>query len=173
MVSLFGDISKVAEECGYDIEAIVQRIEQLKQQAADMALSEMADQIRQQREADMAAQEEYATQIDRLMSAGSSGEAVTIWNGFDEAMQKSLSSTYPDLILALDEAAKAQKELNNEQGDSTEKQTKAAKAAEKLTKELNAIKKIQGAKYFKDTAKAVHDLGNGTISVSEAVDAFT
>lgn len=113
MAVLFGDISLLAEECGYDVEAIITRLHEMQASAQEISLSDMAKELRREREGNFAETESYEDQIGSLLTAFGDGgtegvqNAMAVWNGFDESIQQSIAETYPSLVIALDEANKA------------------------------------------------------------------
>lgn len=113
MAVLFGDISLLAEECGYDVEAIITRLHEMQAAAQEITLSDMAEELRREREGNFAETGNYEDQIDSLLTAFGDGgtegvqNAMAVWNGFDESIQQSIAETYPSLVIALDDANKA------------------------------------------------------------------
>lgn len=181
MSAMFGDISLLAVECGGNVEEIIRRLYEMRDAAQSISLSDMAEELRRERESNTAGTDGYQEQVDSLFSAFGEGgtegveRAMEVWNGFDESLQQSIAETYPSLVIALSDAEQAAGTLNEEIGDlesAEEGLSDASRAAEKkmaaLGKELDAAQKNAGARYFKSTARAIEDLKHGTISAADA-----
>ncbi len=181
MIAMFGDISGLAEECGGNVEQIIQKLNEMRSAAQDVSLSDMASDLQKKRGENRAATDSYQDQVDSLTAAFGDGgtegvaRAMEVWNGFDSALQQSIAETYPSLVIALDEANKAADELADGVSDlegAEDDLSDASKAAQKrvaaLGKELKSAQKSANARYFKNTAKSIEDLRHGTKSVTEA-----
>lgn len=181
MCALFGDISGLALECGGNVGLIIERLYEMRQAAQEISLSDMAQELRREREANQADTHGYQEQVDSLSEAFGEGgvegveAAMAIWNSFDETLQQSIAETYPSLVLALDEANRAAGELSEGVGELESAEgglSDASKAAEKkveaLGKELGSARQTASARYFKNTARAIEDLKHGAIDASEA-----
>lgn len=181
MSAMFGDISLLAVECGGDVEEIIRKLYEMRDAAQSISLSDMAEELRRERESNTAGTDGYQEQVDSLFSAFGEGgtegveRAIEVWNGFDESLQQSIAETYPSLVIALSDAEQAAGTLNEEIGDlesAEEGLSDASRAAEKkmaaLGKELDTAQKNAGARYFKSTARAIEDLKHGTISAADA-----
>lgn len=181
MSSMFGDISNLATECGGNVEEIIARLRELRQEAQDLSLSEMAQNLRDARVANFAGTDSYYEQIESLVAAFGDGgiqgvqAAMEAWNGFDEALQQSIAQTYPSLVIALDDAnqeaqalAEGISELGNAQTDLEGDAQNTQKRIEILGKELDSAQKGANARYFTQTARAIEDLKDGAIDVTDA-----
>ena len=73
MSSMFGDISNLATECGGNVEEIIARLRELRQEAQDLSLSEMAQNLRDARVANFAETDSYYEQIESLVAAFGDG----------------------------------------------------------------------------------------------------
>ena len=182
MCEMFGDISALAVECGGNVEEIVARLYEMREAAQTIALSDMAELLREDRESNFAGTNGYQAQIDALVSAFDSGgiqSAMDTWNSFDSSLQQSIAKTYPSLVIALDDANRAAgdfagslKELEGEQDGLSYSSRAAAKKVTALGKELSEAQKSAGARYFKSTASAIEELKNGATSVSDAFGTY-
>ena len=185
MCRMFGDISNLAVECGGDVKEIVRRLYEMREAAQSISLSDMAEELRRERTANMAGTGSYDDQVGALLSAFGEGgtegvlAAIEVWNGFDESLRQSIAETYPSLVIALDDANRAAQALKEGVGELAEGEdalSDSSQAAEKkmaaLGGELNAAKKASSAKYFKSTAKAIQELKHGAISVSDAFGTY-
>lgn len=181
MSAMFGDISNLAIECGGNVEEIIARLLEMQQVAQDISLSDMAQTLREEREANEAGTYGYRDQIDQLTEAFGDGgtegveAAMEVWNSFDESLQQSIADTYPSLVLALDEANQAAgnlseglADLEDAEGSLSDESSGARRSVEALGKELDGAQRTSNAKYFKNTARAIEDLRHGTISVTDA-----
>ena len=129
------------------------------------------EQIEKQEELDWAKTNGYIEQINELNEALASGgteglqAALDSWNSYDDAMKKSIASTYPNLIKALHDAEKA---LDKTSGS----EEKARKATKSMNDELKKSATYASATHFKDVYDATRKLEAGTISVTDAYAAF-
>ena len=181
MSAMFGDISLLAVECGGNVGEIIRRLYEMRDAAQSISLSDMAEELRRDRESNTAGTEGYQEQVNSLFSAFGEGgtegveRAMEVWNSFDGSLQQSIAETYPSLVIALSDAEQAASELGDGIGELEEAEgelSDASKAAGKrmaaLGKELDAAQKNAGARYFKSTARAIEDLKHGTISAADA-----
>lgn len=181
MIAMFGDISMLAVECGGNVEAIIARLHEMQAAAQEITLSDMAEELRRQREENQAGTDGYSDQIGSLMSAYGDGgidgveRAMAVWNSFDENLQKSIAETYPSLVIALDDANKAASELadgmddlQRAEKDISDASRETGKRISALGEELTDAQSSSEARYFKGTARAIEDLKNGAISVTDA-----
>ncbi len=181
MSALFGDISTLAVECGGNVEEIIRRLYEMRDAAQSISLSDMAEELRREREGNTAETEGYRSQVDELFSAFGEGgmegvsRAMEIWNSFDESLQQSIAETYPSLVIALDDANRAANalsegigDLENAEGGLSDSSKATEKKIEALGKEVGVAQKNASARYFKNTARAIEDLKHGTISAADA-----
>lgn len=140
------------------------------------SLYDLADQARSSVEADFAENTGYASLIRDMIGAFSKdGEEfatgynmdalIEKWNSFDSEMQQSIAETYPHLVMALYDAAKAY-EAFEESGQDCSGEFKA------LDAELKGIQNSLKARYFKGTEKAIADLRKGTVNASDAFASY-
>ena len=163
-----GDWSTVAKEVDQAAQDIVDAADASSTAAetwleAQMKIAEINDQV------NWAKANNFEDQIKQLQEANERGgiqEAMTLFNSWDDQMQQAIGSTYPAFVLQITKAGKAIKEQGVGVADLTE-QTKALGAA------LSNAQKINSVKYFKDSAKAIKQLSDGTISATDAYDAYT
>lgn len=181
MSALFGDISMLAVECGGNVEAIIRRLYEMRDAAQSISLSDVAEELRREREGNIAGTEGYRSQVDELFSAFDDGgmegvsRAMEVWSSFDESIQQSIAETYPSLVIALDEANRAASalsegigDLENAEGGLSDSSKATEKKIEALGKELDVAQKNASARYFKNTTRAIEDLKHGTISAADA-----
>lgn len=134
-------------------------------------LEAQAQQIEQQQQLNYAKSTGFETQINQLQAALGSGDAagvqaaLQIWNQYDSTLKESIRSTYPSLIVAMNNASKA---ADKETG-STEQ---LANASKNLQNVLSRSEKYATAKQFKDSYAAIQKLEEGTISATEAYETF-
>ena len=125
----------------------------------------------------------YAVEIAQMQKAladDSSGKkALEVFNGYSDAIKQGISSTFPNLVRSLSQVEKAQEKVTKAQKnteDSSEDLTNAmdesSDAASQMGKELEKAEKYAKAKYFKDTANAIKELEEGTISATDAYEVF-
>ena len=156
------------------ISATVDVLKQARQEldaATEDWLDAQSEQIQKQQELNYAKSTGFESQINQLQAAlGDGGEAgvaraLEIWEMYDSTLKESIKSTYPNLVMAMSNASKATKE--------TENRTKSLeKASKELQNVLGRSEKYATAKYFKDTYSAIQKLEEGTISATDAYDAF-
>ena len=91
--------------------------------------------------------------------------AYEVWKNYDNAMKESISKTYPGIANAMLEVEKAL-----QSGSKTT--TQFEKAGKALASALQKAEKYANAKYFKGTYDSILKLEKGTISVTDAYDAF-
>lgn len=130
---------------------------------AQMKIAEINDQV------SWAKANNFEEQIRQLQEANERGgiqEAMTLFNSWDDQMQQAVGSTYPAFVLQIVKARNAISEQGEETADLTE-QTKALGVA------LSNAQKVNDVKYFKDSAKAIKQLSDGTISATDAYDVYT
>lgn len=171
MVQTFGDISTIAEESGGSIEEVERRLEELRETAQNLALNELAESIKEERELNRAESLGYSEQLGAIGSALDTGgieAAAEVYKNFDERMQAAIAKTYPQLIEALNDVNKAAKKFADGIEDLEESSEDAENAANGLRRELNEIKRSNSARYFTDTEKAISGLRNGTMSLGDA-----
>ncbi len=185
MSALFGDISMLAVECGGNVEDIIRRLYEMRDAAQSISLSDMAEDLRREREGNTAETEGYRSQVDELFSAFGEGgmegmsRAMEVWNSFDESLQQSIAETYPSLVIALDDANQAANalsegigDLENAEGELSDSSKATEKKIEALGKELTSAEKSANARYFKKTASAIEDLKHGAVSASDAFGVY-
>lgn len=185
MAAMFGDISVLAEECGYDVEAIIERLHAMQTAAHDITLSDMAEGLRQEREENFAGTNAYEEQVGSLLTAFGDGgtegveNAMAVWNSFDASIQQSIAETYPSLVIALDDANKAASELGegiegleDAEGELSDVSRAAGKRIAALGEELEEAQSSANSRYFKNTARAIEDLRHGAIDVTDAFEAY-
>lgn len=140
------------------------------------SLLELVEQARSTVEADTAETSGYSSFIKDMIGAFSAEEGafamgfnmdalIEKWNSFDSEMQQSIAETYPHLVMALYDAAKAY-EAFEESGKDCSGEFKA------LDAELKGIQNSLKARYFKGTEKAIADLRKGTINASDAFASY-
>ena len=181
MSAMFGDIANLAIECGGNVEEIVARLLEMQQVAQDISLSDMAQSLREERNANSAGTYNYRDQIDELTEAFGRGgvegveAAMEVWDSFDASLQQSIADTYPSLIIAMDDANQAAHELSegisdlrDAEGELSEASAAAQKKVDALGRELSGAQKSSNAKYFENTARAIEDLRHGAVSVTDA-----
>ncbi len=185
MAAMFGDISVLAEECGYNVEAIIARLHEMQAAAQDITLSDLAEGLRQEREENFAGTNGYEEQVDSLMSAFGDGgaegveSAMAVWNSFDESLQQSIAETYPSLVIALDDANKAASELSvglddleGVEGDMSDASRAAGKRIAALGEELEDARSSASSRYFTNTTRAIEDLKHGALDAADAFETY-
>lgn len=129
---------------------------------AQMKLAEINDEV------NWAKSNKYADQIGALQAANEHGgiqEAIALFETWSDQMQQAVGTEYPAFTLAMVRAKKAMAE----QGDQTETLTKETKA---MSAALQTATKMNSVKYFTDSARAIQQLSDGTISATDAYDVF-
>ena len=125
------------------------------------SMQELSQSIADEVDANKASLNGYADQIESLQTALDRGDvqgAANQWKRFNDAIKSGLQKNYPQL-------AKVLADISTQEGN-------ASKNTQKLTKELKNAQKVATAKYFKDTAKAMYDVENGTTSLADALSTF-
>ena len=148
-------------------------------------LQTQAQQAQNDAEADWAESNGYLQQITGLQQAleeGGAEAALATFNGYLEQNQdlaEGLADKYPAIVQRLADVESAQDSYNKavEQfGENSEEakaeMSKLQKATKGLGGELNNAQKYLNTKYFKNTANAIKDLSEGTITAAEAYDTF-
>ena len=131
-------------------------------------LQTQAELAAQTEEVNWAKSNNFAEQINALQQAVETGgikEAINIFNGWSDKMKEAIASEYPELIKAMGDADKA----IQEQGDSTADLTRQTK---ELNTAMSRIERLNNVKYFTETAKAVKQLSQGTISATAAYETY-
>lgn len=172
MVQQFGDISTIAEEAAGNIDYIDERFNQLRRDAEDQALSDLAKKIEEERGYNRSASEGYVRERGQLSRAIDTGDAEAIsqvWNSFDDTIQKGIEETYPRLVEAINDVNKAAKKTANDGVEDLENSSQdTQKAMNELRSELDKVTKSTNSKYFDNTEKAITGLRNGTMSLGDA-----
>ena len=128
-----------------------------------MKIAEINDQV------NWAKANHFEDQINELQTAVDTGgieAALELYNSWDDTMQQAVGTEYPNFVLMLAKANDKIKEQGEATADLTN-ETEAFSAALKTAANLNEVR------YFKDTAKAIKQLSEGTISASDAYDVYT
>lgn len=176
MVGMFGDIYNLAEECGGGIEEIIAKLMELRDAAQNMGLEELAQQIKENIEAASASTYGYQEQVNQIANALASGgveEAIAKFNnGLSTTMKEGIAKQFPELILALNNAKKAEDALKDSTGDMEAAQKKATSAANALASALKNATAQNNAKYYENTNKAINSLYNGTMKARDALDVY-
>jgi len=151
------------------------------EEASESWLQAQANIAKANADANWAKSNEYAFQVEELQNALAGGgdstaasveAALERWNSYDDAMKKSIAETYPGLVGALAEAEAALADMGDKTNVTQEQFDRLEDAQEDLGKVLNKTKKYLETKYFKNTAKAIKDLEEGTISAADAYETF-
>lgn len=148
-------------------------------------LQTQAQQTQSDAEANWAESNGYIQQITGLQQAleeGGPEAALATFNSYleqNEDLVEGLADTYPLLVQRLAEVEAAQDAYNEVLKDHDENSEEAQEAMAKLQKatqafggELNKTQKYLSTKHFKNTADAIKELGEGTISATDAYDTF-
>ena len=148
-------------------------------------LQTQAQQAQNDAEADWAESNGYLQQITGLQQAleeGGAEAALATFNGYLEQNQdlaEGLADKYPAIVQRLADVESAQDSYNKavaQFGENSEEakaeMSKLQKATKGLGGELNNAQKYLNTKYFKNTANAIKDLSEGTITAAEAYDTF-
>ena len=158
-------VAMYVDQSAANIENAAERTEA----AAESWLEAQAQIAETTEEVNWAKANNFEEQINALQSAVETGgieEAVRVVNGWSKEMREAISNEYPAFIKILGNADKA-----------IDQNGKATRDLTQDTKELNAVlssaEKLNSVKYFKDTAKAVKQLSEGTISAADAYDVLT
>lgn len=128
--------------------------------------------MQEERAQNYAASDGYASELNMLAQAEDASAVLETYNNLDETIQNGLVESYGSLAIAMDRMIKAQKKIGDETYDQTEAAEELAEATEDYERELKKAQKASKAKYFKDTTKAIEDLEDGTINVSEAMETY-
>lgn len=129
---------------------------------AQMKVAEVQDEV------NWAKANNFKDQIRQLDEANASGgiqAAIDLFNSWDDKMKQAVGTEYPAFILQMVKARKAMDEQGKETADLT-------KETEGLSSALKTASKMNSVKYFKDSAKAIKQLSDGTISATDAYDTF-
>lgn len=111
-------------------------------------------------------------ELQRALEEGGPSAAMDVWNSYNESLKASITGTYPDLLVALTEMERALNNVKDESKDAEDAEEGLNRAYDGLNDTLNKTKKYLNTKYFTDTAKAMKQLREGTISAKAAYDAF-
>ena len=103
--------------------------------------------------------------LETAMAEGGMEQAIAVFEAWDEKMRQAVGSEYPALIRAMGEAKVAIKA----QGDATADLTKQTGD---MNSALRSARNYTNTKYFTDSAKAIKQLTEGTISATEAYEVF-
>lgn len=125
----------------------------------------------------------YIQQIQQMQQAladdASGKKALEVFNNYDTAIKNGIANTYPNLVRALAQVESAQEKVSkatesgeHSLGELEKAMEDSAESTEQLGKELNKAEKFVKADHFKDTAKAIKDLEEGTISATDAYEVF-
>ena len=163
-----GDWKEVAMEVDEAAQNIVDAADESSTAAetwleAQMKIAEINDEV------NWAKSNHFEDQISQLQTAVDTGgieAALELYNSWDDAMQQAVGTEYPNFVLMLTKASNKIKEQGKETANLTE-ETNGLSSALKTATDLNNIK------YFKDSAKAIKQLSEGTISASDAYDVYT
>lgn len=129
---------------------------------AQMKIAEINDQV------NWAKANNFEEQISQLQEANERGgiqEAMQLYNSWDDKMQQAIGTTYPEFVSQFAKASKAIKEQGEETADLTER-------TEELGDALKTAQRLNEVKYFKDTAKAIKQLSEGTINATDAYEVY-
>ena len=163
-----GDWSSVAREVDDAAQNIVDAAERTEG-AAESWLEAQAKIAEINEEVNWAKSNNFEDQINQLQGAVESGgiqEAITVFNGWSTEMKDAIYKEYPEFIRILGNADKAIDEQGNATRDLTD-DTKDLNAALSKAESLNSVK------HFTDSAKAIKQLSEGTISATDAYDIYT
>lgn len=141
----------------------------------DANLEGLAAQIKKEIEEASAATYGYQEQVNQIANALATGgveEAAAKFNGLTNTMKEGIAKQFPELILALNNAKKAEDALKDSTGDTEAAQKKATSAANALTNALKNATAQNNAKYYENTNKAINSLYNGTMKARDALDAY-
>lgn len=169
MAEMFGDIGIIAEGCENDISSIIQRLYELEEAAIEMDFSDRVQEIRDERAGNYAESSGYKSGLGDLSSAFENGgvsEMMEAYYDLDSTVRDGLVDSYHSLAIAMDDANKAIEEY----GEGSEE---AIKATEILGREFKKAQKSVSTKNFKNTAKAIADLEDGTINAYEAMEIYS
>ena len=111
----------------------------------------------------------FSEQINMLQGAIEQGgieQAIAIFDTWDEKMQQAVGSEYPAFIKAMGSAKEAMRKQGDQAADTT-------KQTNDLINALNRAEKLNSVKHFTDTAKAIKQLDEGTISATDAYAVYT
>lgn len=108
---------------------------------------------------------EQLSELQNVLNSGGAQAAIDWFDKLDETMKKGIASTYPGVLKAL---RNMEKELKDDANGTKDLRNET----EALNKELKKSKDYAGTKYFKDSAKAIKDLEEGTISATDAYEIF-
>ena len=128
----------------------------------------------------------YKEVLDTMADFEWTDDMFAYFQQLDDSVQSGLLKTYKGLAAAMYEVDKANKKYNTIQARKTttdkeaaqkaeeqkEAEEELAAASEELDKVLAKTKKLNDAKYFKNTAKAILEVEAGSKSVTEALSTF-
>ena len=129
---------------------------------AQMKVAEINDEV------NWAKANHFQDQIRMLEEANAAGgiqAAIDLFDSWDDKMQQAVGTEYPAFILQMVKARKAMDDQGKETADLT-------KETEGLSSALKTASKMNSVKYFTDSAKAIKQLSEGTISATDAYDTF-
>lgn len=175
MIQEFGDFTTIVGDGTISVEELIAKLYELHEAAKSMDLADMAEKLRESREANIASTNDYQQQVSELMASFESGgvsAAMETYNGFLDSIQSGIQERFPNLILALLDANQAAKTFADGTEDMADAEANAQKTSESLRRELNNITKNNATRYFSNTAKAIEGLNKGTTKVSDAYAAF-
>lgn len=163
-----GDWVTVANEVDQAAENITNAAE--RTEGAAMSWLEAQAQIAAiNEEVNWAKSNNFEDQINQLQEAVETGgiqEAISVFNGWSTEMKDAIYKEYPEFIKVLGNADKA----INDQGEATRDLTADTN---NLNAALSKAERLNNVKHFKDSAKAIKQLAEGTISASDAYDVYT
>lgn len=175
MIDSFGDFTNLVEDSSLGVEDIIAKLLELREAAQALDFGELADSLRESREANIASTNDYQQQINELTNAletGGISAAKEVYDGFLDSIQSGIQERFPNLIMALADANQAAKDYADGIGDADEAEAKAQQTAKGLERELKNITRNNASKYFTNTAKAIEGLNKGTTKVSDAYADF-
>lgn len=168
LIDARGNWSAVARDVDQAAEDIVNAAERTEG-AAESWLEAQAKIAEINEEVNWAKSNNFEDQINQLQGAVESGgiqEAITVFNGWSTEMKDAIYKEYPEFIRILGNADKA----IDEQGNATRDLTNDTKD---LNAALSKAESLNNVKHFTDSAKAIKQLSEGTISATDAYDIYT